>query len=63
MNVHNVMEEQVFARINALYDQVKKINPPWMTAYHPNILFLAAEQHIICHSMTVSFVQISILSV
>jgi len=31
MNVHNVMEEQVFARINALYDQVKQINPPWMT--------------------------------
>src|SRR5574344_137337 len=31
LQVHNLMEEQVFARVNELYDQVKKMNPSWLT--------------------------------
>ena len=31
LQVHNVMEEQVIARINELYDQVKEMNPSWLT--------------------------------
>jgi competence protein ComFB len=31
MNVHNIMEEQVTARINNLYDQLKVENPVWFT--------------------------------
>lgn len=31
LQVHNLMEEQVIARINELYDQVKEMNPSWLT--------------------------------
>src|SRR5574344_55479 len=31
LQVHNLMEEQVMARVNELYDQVKHINPSWIT--------------------------------
>ncbi|WP_407426173.1 late competence development ComFB family protein [Treponema sp.] len=31
MNVHNMMEDLVTAEVNALYDQVKKANSPWLT--------------------------------
>jgi competence protein ComFB len=31
MDIHNVMEEIVFTRINDLYEQVKKVNPSWLT--------------------------------
>lgn len=31
MDVHNIMEEVVYARINDLYEQVKKVNPSWLT--------------------------------
>ena len=31
VNIHNIMEEQVITRINALYDQVKARGTPWLT--------------------------------
>lgn len=31
MNVHNMMEDLVTAEVNALYDQVKQANSPWLT--------------------------------
>jgi len=31
LEVHNIMEEQVIARVNELYDQVKEMNPAWLT--------------------------------
>ena len=31
MNVHNMMEDLVTAEVNALYEQVKKANSPWLT--------------------------------
>ena len=31
MNVHNMMEDLVTAEVNALYDQVKSANSPWLT--------------------------------
>lgn len=31
MNVHNIMEEMVTDRVNALYDEVKKLNAVWLT--------------------------------
>lgn len=31
MNVHNMMEDLVTAEVNALYEQVKKANSPWLS--------------------------------
>ncbi len=31
MNVHNIMEEQVYTRINELYDHLKKENVEWLS--------------------------------
>lgn len=31
MNIHNIMEERVFSRINELYDQIKEKETAWLT--------------------------------
>lgn len=31
MNIHNLMEDVVFHRVNKLYDQVKEVNASWLT--------------------------------